>query len=513
MVKINYKLFPVKAHYFFFLGALGPIQPFLPIFGKHLGVSEVVIGTINASIPVLFFALKPIFGFVLDYFQEKRKVVYMSLLSLMTVSFALMIFIPESKDIVHTDVNCTDINICEKSVYQLWNAQLVCGNVTHEIFSDDDTLCVSNRPSLNCSNNEPCIATYAKMKSGFYTGMTFWSFVITISIGSVFCNICNSLADAICFEVLGEGNEMKYGQQRVWGTIGFGLLCLIGGFFMNNVDNTVLYSIKDFYPAMYLCCFFMVIDLFFCYKLKLPPMVKSENIVLDVWNLVKQPHIATFLGFAVLAGMGDSAIIFYLLWYLEDLAKEMGQLENMKLLQGLTVAAETLIGEVVSFYLSGKILRKLGYGHCLSLCFVFYAIRFALIAMIPSPWWILPIELLMQGPTYALCYTTIVAYASAISPPGTTATVQGIAAGMDDAFGFVVGNLLWSALYKWYGGKVVFMSAAGLALASSIVHCCLYTTFFRNTVQIKKKDKTKVYEPANTEEIIESGEKITTELK
>lgn len=41
----------------------------------------------------------------------------------------------------------------------------------------------------------------------------------------------------------------------------------------------------------------------------------------------------------------------------------------------------------------------------------------------------------MQGPTYALCYTTIVAYASAVSPPGTSATVQGIVAGMDDGLG------------------------------------------------------------------------------
>lgn len=41
----------------------------------------------------------------------------------------------------------------------------------------------------------------------------------------------------------------------------------------------------------------------------------------------------------------------------------------------------------------------------------------------------------MQGPTYALCYTTIVAYASVVSPPGTSATVQGIVAGMDDGLG------------------------------------------------------------------------------
>jgi len=58
-----------------------------------------------------------------------------------------------------------------------------------------------------------------------------------------------------------------------------------------------------------------------------------------------------------------------------------------------------------------------------------------LISLAPTPWWILPIEFLMQGPTYALCYTTIVAYASAVSPPGTSATVQGIVAGMDDGFG------------------------------------------------------------------------------
>jgi len=48
----------------------------------------------------------------------------------------------------------------------------------------------------------------------------------------------------------------------------------------------------------------------------------------------------------------------------------------------------------------------------------------------------------MQGPSYALCYTTIVAYASAISPPGTSATVQGIVAGMDDGLGELISPFL-----------------------------------------------------------------------
>lgn len=41
--------------------------------------------------------------------------------------------------------------------------------------------------------------------------------------------------------------------------------------------------------------------------------------------------------------------------YLEDLALAKGTMANIKLLEGLTIAAETLGGEVIFFSLSGKI--------------------------------------------------------------------------------------------------------------------------------------------------------------
>ena len=63
--------------------------------------------------------------------------------------------------------------------------------------------------------------------------------------------------------------------------------------------------------------------------------------------------------------------------------------------------------------------------------------RLGLISLVLNPWWVILVEFFMQGPTYALCYTSIVAYASAIAPPGTSATVQGIVAGMDDGFGLL----------------------------------------------------------------------------
>lgn len=87
-------------------------------------------------------------------------------------------------------------------------------------------------------------------------------------------------------------------------------------------------------------------------------------------------------------------------------------------------------------------MERIGFGHSLTMCFVNYALRLGLISIIPSPWWAIGIELFLQGPTYAMCYTTIVAYASAISPPGTSATMQGLVAGIDDGFGKLRKNLL-----------------------------------------------------------------------
>jgi hypothetical protein len=80
-------------------------------------------------------------------------------------------------------------------------------------------------------------------------------------------------------------------------------------------------------------------------------------------------------------------------------------------------------------------LKKIGYGYSFVVSFLCYALRLGLISLAWTPRWIVAIELLMQGPTYALFYTTSAAYANSIAPPGASATVQGIVTGMDDGIG------------------------------------------------------------------------------
>lgn len=91
-------------------------------------------------------------------------------------------------------------------------------------------------------------------EASVYGSATFWSFVVLMSLGTINFNVGNCVSDAICFDVLGD-QEMKYGKQRVWGTIGFGLTALIGGI---TVDMTSTNSIG---PAIIVMLVFTFLDL------------------------------------------------------------------------------------------------------------------------------------------------------------------------------------------------------------------------------------------------------------
>lgn len=96
----------------------------------------------------------------------------------------------------------------------------------------------------------------------------------------------------------------------------------------------------------------------------------------------------------------------------------------------------------MSFF-SDKILKKLGYGYTFVLYFACFALQLGLISLVPI-WWILPIELITQGSSYALSLTTMTAYMNIITPPGSSATVQGLFQGLYAGVGkiYAVGHLL-----------------------------------------------------------------------
>lgn len=274
---------------------------------------------------------------------------------------------------------------------QIEGQKVLCHN------TNQTELTVSTNGSMvECRTSEDAEASVC-----FYKTWVFWSFVVLTYLGIIGFNVGNSISDAICFDVLGEDKQMKYGKQRVYGGLGFGLTSLLAGY-------TVDLHTNDFTPAIIIMLAFASIDLFVLKKLKLPKLTSSESISKDVGKLLRNKKIAIFLAFATIAGVFDSFIFYYMFWHIEEVAEKTGMRDHIKLIEGMTVAAECLFGEVLFFLISGKIIKKLGYIHCMTFCFSCYALRLFMISLITNPWYLIAVEVLMQGCTYALCYTCIV---------------------------------------------------------------------------------------------------------
>jgi hypothetical protein len=235
----------------------------------------------------------------------------------------------------------------------------------------------------------------------FYKSFTFWSFVILTYVGTIGFNVGNSISDAVCFDVMGKDNQSKYGYQRVWGAIGWGLSSLLAGYAVDQHSN-------DFTPAILIMLACAITDMVIIKALQMPKLSSSETIYKDVKNLLKNRDIAIFLVFATIVGMLDSFIFYFNFWYLEEVAEKIDMKNHIKLIEGVVVAAQTVFGEVIFFVISGKIIRKLGYINTMTFCLFCYALRLYSISLISNPWHLVFIEILMQGSTYALCYTSIV---------------------------------------------------------------------------------------------------------
>lgn len=156
----------------------------------------------------------------------------------------------------------------------------------------------------------------------------------------------------------------------------------------------------------------------------------------SIKNVILQVQTMILLCWCLVVGMCTALFWTYLFWLIEDLAKHTNNLSWVKTIEGIAMVAQTLIGDVIFFFLSGCILRKIKHKICMSLILFVISIKFLSYTVIKNPWYIIPVEVL-HGITFGLFYATMVSYAGIISPPEISATMQVILSLSDDRFGLI----------------------------------------------------------------------------
>ena len=120
-MKLKYIFLLCNSLILFIIAAMGPILPFLPVYGKQLGVSALIMGSITAILPILFLVAKPSFGFLVDYFYAWRKIIFIILLATTSSCFICMYFLPILSSPIFPDhnfnnVSCDLLSYCKPEV-------------------------------------------------------------------------------------------------------------------------------------------------------------------------------------------------------------------------------------------------------------------------------------------------------------------------------------------------------------------------------------------------------------
>ncbi|XP_074649781.1 major facilitator superfamily domain-containing protein 6-A-like isoform X2 [Tubulanus polymorphus] len=297
--------------------------------------------------------------------------------------------------------------------------RLTCGDGDNELdcsFKCDNTRCLKFAPELK-KNLE---------KKERY-GATFWLTCAIVLIAHTLFSPCSSLTDGIAYDMLDEERRHLWGNQRLWGTIGFGGISAVIGFVI-AAYQAGRGTTNDFSLNIYLYASIMVGAMFASSRLRVPKNFHCSKILTNVSRLLKRLHIVCFLCCVFMFGFLYASVIFYMFWHLEDLHAK-------PLVLSLSIMM-TCIGEVPVLFVAGRIIQKLGEIACL--------------------------------------------YAAKISPPGMSGTLQGLVSGTHFGFGLGIGALVAGLVYERWGGHVLFISEAILAAISLFLFVIVQNCFIKS---------------------------------
>lgn len=258
------------------------------------------------------------------------------------------------------------------------------------------------------------LAPYKDNHNASYN-LTFWLLLLIYFSGNTFFVPIFSLSDAVAYDMLGP-NVHIWGLQRVWGSVGFGLVGLLSTvireFFVDKGSSTD-YSVSFYiYTALVLCAAALAT------KMKVSDdLMISNKIMKEVLKVLM--NLETFVLFAItsFSGFLVGALESFLFWYLIDLG-------STQILLGLCLAINC-VSEIFMFSISGRILTKIGVVGCTYAMLLAFCIRFVGYSLLTNPWYALPLELL-NGVTFSLFWAAVSSYTKIISPPGTSGTMQGL---------------------------------------------------------------------------------------
>ncbi|XP_068234649.1 major facilitator superfamily domain-containing protein 6-like [Palaemon carinicauda] len=334
--------------------------------------------------------------------------------------------------------------------------------------SEFDITCSHSCPS-DGKSNEMSLSDLLKT-TGFWLTLS----CLVISQGTFLSS--SSLVDTLCHVALGKKGH-KFGQQRLFGAMGLGLMALTGGAIVNYYSKGK--PEPDYTAAVVITASFQIFSIIITKWINVTVPGKQEG-TSSVGDVLYSLRFWLLVGTVLVTGLTYGTIWPFEFTYLDEVARQWDPaFDDSKLLQGFSLFVDCFIGEVLFCFFSAHIIKKITCEHTFTLTLAATALRVFLYSITTNPWLFLPIHIL-HGLSFGVFFANMITSTGKMAPKGAQATLQSAVTAcftLGRSLGALVGGILIRAIG---GSRTYFIM--GVIVSSYTIFYILFTCFI-----LKKK--------------------------
>lgn len=274
--------------------------------------------------------------------------------------------------------------------------------------------------------------------------LNFWTLTAYMLLLTLFHHPLGPLIDALAVQVSEKSEKHNYGNLRLWGSFGWAVASLAGGYIFEQYSLKVVFPVSAFF-------FFMAIVF-----LGVPGRTDRKKYTphferIRFSDFAGNNPLKFFLLILFLYGIASSPINAYMNLFFSELGAS-------KSVIGIAYTVQAL-SELPFFILGNRLLKRIGSSKIILISMAVMMIRFVIYAFIPG----ITVALIasaLQGITLSFFLVGVVDYLHRQLPSSRHATAQSLLWGLYFGIGHTVGNLVIGLLkdsIKMVGVMQVFL--------------------------------------------------------
>ncbi|HEX9925592.1 MAG TPA: MFS transporter [Anaerolineae bacterium] len=278
----------------------------------------------------------------------------------------------------------------------------------------------------------------------------FWLLLILVTALAFFRTPIGAIVDSTVMDLVKQ-TESSYGQQRLWGTIGFVLATFSLGQLLAQANLSLIFWLHG--GLLGLGCAAL--------SLLLPVQGTGQktDLLAGLRVLTGQPGYLSFLIAMTLMGMGIATYVGFLGLHLLALGGAEQQV-------GLAWAVSALPELLPMYY--GRWFDRYSHQRLVMVGLLGFALVWVLVGLAQTPGMIIAL-VPGSGLCFGFFWVAAVGYASETAPPGLSATAQTLMGAAQSGLGWALGSVVAGYLWDLTNGHVVlFFAAAIMALGALI---------------------------------------------